>query len=107
MQINHPEIPRFGRANAFPKALLFDVFGTVVDWRGSIIAEGAAWGKARGLDIDWARFADQWRAGYAPAMNKVRKGEISWTRLDDLHRMVLEELIGQFQIAGLTEKEKD
>ena len=54
------------------KALVFDTFGTLVDWRGSIIAEGAAWGKSKGLQIDWARFADRWRAGYAPAMDKVR-----------------------------------
>ena len=71
------------------KALVFDTFGTVVDWRRSIIAEGQAWGKARGLAIDWARFADRWRAGYAPSMEKVRKGEMPWTKLDVLHRMIL------------------
>src|SRR4029077_4297386 len=69
------------------KALVFDTFGTVVDWRSSVIAEGMAWGKAKGLKIDWAQFADRWRLGYHPAMDKVRKGEIPWTRLDDLHRM--------------------
>src|SRR5262244_3951235 len=74
------------------KAMVFDTFGTVVDWRGSIIAEGAAWGKAHGLRIDWARFADRWRAGYAPAMDKVRKGEMPWTKLDALHRILLEDL---------------
>src|SRR5437016_3987110 len=68
------------------KALIFDTFGTVVDWRGSIIEEGNAWGKAKGLTIDWASFADRWRAGYAPAMDRVRKGEMPWTKLDDLHR---------------------
>ena len=61
------------------KALIFDVFGTVVDWRGSIIREGAQWGKEKGLDIDWGKFADEWRAGYAPSMDKVRKGEMPWT----------------------------
>ena len=85
------------------KALLFDVFGTVVDWRGSIIAEGAGWERA----VDWARFADRWRAGYAPSMNRVRSGELPWTKLDDLHRMVLEELLKEFQIIGLPEAEKD
>src|SRR5499433_4620487 len=74
------------------KALVFDIFGTVVDWRGSIIAEGAAWGKTKGLSIDWARFADRWRSGYAPAMDKVRKGEMPWTKLDALHRILLEDL---------------
>ena len=89
------------------KALVFDTFGTVVDWRGSITAEGQAWGKAKGLSIDWARFADRWRAGYAPSMEKVRKGELPWTKLDVLHRMILDQLLAEFQITGLTEDEKD
>lgn len=89
------------------KALVFDTFGTVVDWRGSITAEGQAWGKAKGLTIDWARFADRWRAGYAPSMEKVRKGELPWTKLDVLHRMILDDLLKEFQITGLTEDEKD
>jgi 2-haloacid dehalogenase len=89
------------------KALVFDTFGTIVDWRGSIIEEGTAWGKARGLQVDWAKFAERWRAGYAPAMDKVRKGELPWTKLDDLHRMMLEPLLTEFGINGLTEDEKD
>ncbi len=89
------------------KALVFDTFGTVVDWRGSITQEGEAWGKARGLQIDWARFADRWRAGYAPSMDKVRKGQLPWTKLDDLHRALLEDLLKEFHIEGLTEAEKD
>ncbi len=89
------------------KALVFDTFGTVVDWRGSIIAEGTEWGKAKGISIDWARFADRWRAGYAPAMEKVRKGEMPWTKLDALHRMILDSLLKEFEIQGLTEEEKD
>jgi 2-haloacid dehalogenase len=88
------------------KALVFDVFGTVVDWRGSVIAEGMAWGKAKGRNIDWVEFADRWRLGYKPTMDKVRKGEIPWTRLDDVHRMILEELLGELKIDGLTEEEK-
>jgi 2-haloacid dehalogenase len=94
-------------ASSLPKALVFDTFGTVVDWRGSIIAEGAQWGQAKGIEIDWARFADRWRAGYGPSMEKVRKGELPWTKLDDLHRMVLEQLLVEFKISGLTEQEKD
>src|SRR5436190_14822837 len=62
------------RAAAPPKAIVFDTFGTVVDWRGSIVAEGAEWGKAKGLNIDWGKFADRWRAGYGPSMNRVRSG---------------------------------
>ena len=53
-------------AGVMPRALIFDTFGTVVDWRGSIIAEGNAWGKAKGINVDWARFADRWRSGYTP-----------------------------------------
>jgi 2-haloacid dehalogenase len=68
------------------EALIFDTFGTVVDWRGSIIEEGRAWGRAKGVSADWARFADRWRAGYLPAMERVRKAELPWTKLDDLHR---------------------
>ena len=89
------------------KALVFDTFGTVVDWRGSIIAEGAAWGQAKGISIDWGRFADRWRSGYAPAMDKVRKGELPWTKLDALHRMLLDDLLKEFGINGLTDEEKD
>ncbi len=84
------------------KALLFDTFGTVVDWRGSIIAEGASWG----CDVDWARFADRWRAGYAPSMDRVRRGELPWMNLDQLHRALLEELLMEFGIQ-LSEDEKD
>jgi 2-haloacid dehalogenase len=65
-----------------------------------------AWGKAKGLNINWVDFADRWRLGYKPTMDKVRKGEIPWTRLDDLHRMILDELLQQFKIEGLTEEEK-
>ncbi len=89
------------------RALIFDTFGTVVDWRGSIAAEGAAWGKAKGVTVDWVRFADRWRDGYAPAMNKVRKGELPWTRLDDLHRILLNDLLKEFGMTGLSEEEKD
>ncbi|MGH9679010.1 MAG: haloacid dehalogenase type II [Candidatus Acidiferrales bacterium] len=88
------------------KAIVFDTFGTIVDWRNSVIAEGIAWDKAKGLTIDWAIFADQWRLGYHPAMNKVRTGEIPWTRLDDLHRMILEDLLKEYKIDNLTEEEK-
>ena len=89
------------------KALVFDVFGTVVDWRGSIIEEGKAWGKAKGIAADWARFADQWRDGYLPSMAKVRSGELPWTNLDHLNRALLEELLKEFHIEGLSEAEKD
>jgi 2-haloacid dehalogenase len=82
-----------------PRALAFDVFGTVVDWRSSIIGELAQFGETHGLQGDWAAFADHWRAGYAPAMDRVRRGELSWTRIDDLHRGILDELL---HAAGIT-----
>ena len=100
------QVLRMAAQEVSVKALVFDTFGTVVDWRGSIIEEGAAWGKAKGLKIDWAHFADRWRAGYGPSMNKVRKGEMPWTKLDDLHRMILDQLLVEFNIQGLSEAEK-
>ena len=89
------------------KALAFDVFGTVVDWRGSIMREGAEWGRAKGLKVDWGKFADRWRAGYVPSMDKVRRGELPWMKLDALHRLILDGLLTEFHIEGLTEEEKE
>lgn len=89
------------------EALLFDVFGTVVDWRGGVIREGEALGKEKGLEVDWPAFADAWRGGYRPSMRRVRNGEIPWTNLDALHRASLEELLEEFGVTGLTEEEKD
>ena len=89
------------------KALVFDVFGTVVDWRGSIIREGQILASKKSLEVDWGEFADRWRAGYGPAMNKVRSGEMPWTKIDDLHRMILDELVPEFGLEGLTETELD
>jgi 2-haloacid dehalogenase len=88
-------------------ALTFDVFGTVVDWRGSIIAEGATLGRAKDLDVDWGSFADRWRRKYRPSMNRVRLGEIPWTNLDALHRGSLDELLAELGIDALSEAEKD
>jgi 2-haloacid dehalogenase len=88
------------------KALVFDVFGTVVDWRASIIRELEALGHARGIKADWVAFADAWRGGYHPAMARVRSGDLPWTRIDDLHRMILDELLALHRIAGLSEAEK-
>ena len=94
-------------ASAVPdvKALVFDVFGTVVDWRGSVIREGQLLGERKGYDVDWAAFADRWRAGYGPAMNRVRSGELPWTKLDDLHRSVLNELVVEFKLTDMSEDE--
>ena len=89
------------------QALAFDVFGTVVDWRDSVIREGEKLDRKKDLDVDWAAFADAWRGRYKPSMDKVRSGELTWTNLDALHRSSLEELLEEFGIAGLTEEEKD
>ena len=89
------------------KALVFDVFGTVVDWRGSVIQEGEELGREKNLNVDWAAFADAWRSKYKPSMDRVRRGEIPWTKLDALHRTSLEELLAEFGIEGLTQEEKD
>jgi len=75
------------------RALAFDVFGTVVDWRSSVIRELEQFGERHGLQRDWPTVADNWRAGYAPAMDRVRRGDLPWTRIDDLHRMILVELL--------------
>ena len=89
------------------KALGFDVFGTVVDWRVSVAREAEAVGRAKGNDIDWTAFAVAWRKLYQPQMQRVRSGELPWTKLDDLHRMSLDRLIAEFGIKGLTEEETD
>lgn len=89
------------------KVLVFDTFGTVVDWRGQIITEGEQLSKTKGLKIDWPAFADEWRGAYGPSMNKVRSGELPWTKLDVLHRMSLDTLLAKHGIASaLTETEK-
>ena len=89
------------------KAMTFDVFGTVVDWRSSIAREAKMMGEQKGFDFDWDNFADKWRAGYGPSMNKVRTGELPWTKIDVLHRMILDELLSEYNITNLTESEKD
>ena len=89
------------------KALVFDVFGTVVDWRGGVIREGEALSAAKGLAVDWPAFADAWRAGYQPAMQRARSGAIAWTNVDGLHRVILDELIPRFGLGALKEVERD
>jgi 2-haloacid dehalogenase len=89
------------------KALCFDVFGTVVDWRTSIIRDLETFGRSKGIMADWAGLTDAWRAGYMPAMDRVRKGELPWTNIDTLHRMTLDRLLVEFNVAGLSEADKD
>lgn len=90
-----------------PKALVFDLFGTSTDWRSSVIREGEELGRRKGVKVDWGAFADAWRAGYLPIMERVRSGEIPWAKIDHLHRLILDQLIVRFNIHGLTEVETD
>jgi 2-haloacid dehalogenase len=85
-----------------PRVLAFDVFGTVVDWHGSITAEVASLIP----EIDAISFTSSWRSGYKPAMARVRSGELGWTRIDDLHRIILDQVLKEFSIDRLTESQK-
>lgn len=90
------------------KALLFDVFGTVVNWRTAIIREGEEFGRANGLTgIDWARFADDWRALYQPSLEFVRSGQVQWQPLDDIHRNSLNKLLANRGITAVPEAALD
>jgi 2-haloacid dehalogenase len=89
------------------KALVFDVFGTVVDWRASVTREVTELASRKGLTVDGAKFADAWRAGYGPSMNRVRSGELPWTKLDRLHRMILDTILIDFGMTGLSAAETD
>src|ERR1041385_8044202 len=85
------------------KALFFDVFGTVVDWRTSIARESEAVLKPKGYALDWLAFADAWRDEYQPAMEEVRSGKIPFSKLDVLHRRNLERILPRFNVSGLDE----
>jgi 2-haloacid dehalogenase len=88
------------------KALTFDVFGTVVDWHGSVAREVRELARTKGLRVNAAKFAKAWRAGYRPAMDRVRRGEAPFEKIDIIHRAILEDVLTQFRIATLTEAEK-
>jgi 2-haloacid dehalogenase len=87
---------------SLPKVLAFDVFGTVVDWHGSITNEILR----LKLPVDPHAFASAWRDGYKPAMARVRSGELGWTKIDDLHRMILDQVLEKFGIDSLSETQK-
>ncbi len=90
------------------RACLFDVFGTVVDWRTSVSRDLAAFGRSRGLpSIDWLEFAVAWRKLYQPSMEEVRSGRRPWTVLDVLHRESLERLLQRYGLSGLPEADVD
>ena len=85
-----------------PQILAFDIFGTVVDWHGSIVREM----QALYPQVDGNAFALAWRAGYQPAMQRVRSGELGWVRIDDLNRMILDAMLPTFGLEHLSEAER-
>jgi 2-haloacid dehalogenase len=85
---------------------VFDVFGTVVDWHGSVAREVRGLAKAKGLRLNAAKFATSWRAGYRPAMDRVRSGAAPFQKIDAIHRAILEDVLRQFKVTALTEEEK-
>lgn len=89
------------RDQAIPhvKVLAFDIFGTVVDWHGSIVREV----QVLYPQVDANAFALAWRDGYQPAMQRVRSGELGWTRIDDLHRLILNDMLPRFGLDTLDE----
>jgi len=89
------------------RALTFDVFGTVVDWRTGVAVEGRRLGKLHGIEADWEKVADGWRALYAPYMGRVRIGELPWTNFDQLHRMSLDQVLVDLEIGGLDGPARD
>ena len=93
------------------RALVFDVFGTVVDWRGSIIREGQILSAANGWRVDWPGFADAWRDGYRPAMARASAigpdGQGAWANIDTLHREILDGLLPRFGLDGLSEAQRE
>jgi len=89
------------------RALVFDVFGTVVDWRSTIIQAGQQLAEEKGIQANWNRFAIAWRLGYSRIIRDVRKGVLPWANIDELLRLVLNDKLEQFNILGLSEAEKD
>src|SRR5207253_7832437 len=109
--INERRVPGSGHPRCTPasrtplsmtvKALTFDTYGTVVDWRGSVLSELEAFGASRRLGLDWSAFLADWRSCYRPGMEKVNSGEWPWTTVDAIYRRCLDELLQAHQIRGL------
>jgi len=88
------------------KALFFDVFGTLVDWRGGIAREAKEFLSPRGIELDWLAFAEAWRGEYQPAMEEVRSGRIAFARLDVIHRGMLDRIAPKFALDGLGDADR-
>jgi 2-haloacid dehalogenase len=89
------------------EVLVFDVFGTVVDWRATVIRELESLGRERSVERDWPRFADRWRGGYIQGVLRVNEGREPWKTVDQIHREGLVELLREFELPGLAEAEID
>jgi 2-haloacid dehalogenase len=103
---DQPEGKRMNAQAAGTKALVFDVFGTVVDWHGSVAREVRELARQKGLRVNAVKFAKAWRAGYRPAMDRVRNGEAPFQKIDAIHRAILEDVLRLFKVSALTEDEK-
>jgi 2-haloacid dehalogenase len=99
-------LPKMTAPLAHPRALAFDVFGTVVDWHRGVSAEAAAMAARHDITLDSAAFANAWRAGYPLAMDRVRRGELPWTRIDALHRLILDVIVDAHGLGGLSDAER-
>jgi len=85
------------------KALLFDVFGTVLDWRSSVIDELTAFGNTHRIELDWADVADRWRAGFREHQRRIAHAEARFMRMDEVHRRVLDSMFADLGVAGVPE----
>jgi 2-haloacid dehalogenase len=88
------------------KAIVFDTFGTVMNWRVSVIEDFRLFGKRKAIDVNWEAFVDEWRTAYRPGMDAVRSGKWPWTKVDRIYRMKLDEILPKYGINGITEDEK-
>jgi len=88
------------------RALVFDVFGTLFDWRGSLIRLFERFGRERGVEADWPALAESWREAYGPSMERVRRGEVPWMNLDALHRTSFDELAPRYGLEALDEDDR-
>ncbi len=84
-------------------ALIFDTWGTLVDWRSSVLDELVALGRRKDLTIDWEVFLNEWRNAYEPAKQRVNRGELQWATMDVFYRKALVQLLAKHNITGLGE----
>jgi 2-haloacid dehalogenase len=89
------------------RALFFDVFGTLVDWRTGIAREARDFLSPRGIELDWLAFADAWRGEYQPAMEEVRSGRIPFARLDVIHRKMLDRIAAKFGLGNVGDADRE